>query len=150
MGRVANMKGRWTFGIDRDGYKSTSIYLNDKTRKKVQVHRLIILGFYGSDERLVNHKDGNKKNNKLTNLEYVTASENTIHAISTGLKTFSGNNGYRRPVYQILNGMILNAFPSIADASRQTGINDVGICEVCNNNQSHAGGYYWRYVSLNQ
>lgn len=55
--------------------------------KEIAVHSLITRAFLG--ERIkgyqVNHKDGNKKNNVLSNLEYVTRSDNFIHALEMGL-----------------------------------------------------------------
>ena len=52
------------------------------------IHRLVALAFFGP--RLpgyeVNHKDGNKRNNSVDNLEYVTRSENHLHAYRTGLR----------------------------------------------------------------
>lgn len=55
--------------------------------KTHRVHRLVAESFLENldDKSFVNHKDGNKRNNKLENLEWVTALENTTHAISSGL-----------------------------------------------------------------
>lgn len=56
--------------------------------KGMSVHRLVALSFIGECPIgcAVNHKDGNKQNNLLTNLEYVTYSENSLHAIASGLQ----------------------------------------------------------------
>lgn len=43
------------------------------------MHRVILLTFVGSSVKQVNHKDGNKQNNRLDNLEYCTARENSCH-----------------------------------------------------------------------
>ena len=64
------------------------------TQRKYSVHRLVMLTFVGDpvgDRNEVNHKDGNPKNNCLSNLEYVTASENQIHSFRVlGRKTQKG------------------------------------------------------------
>lgn len=58
--------------------------------KSFQVHRLVLMMFSpveGMDKLEVNHKDGNKENNNLSNLEWCTGSMNVRHSLSTGLKT---------------------------------------------------------------
>jgi hypothetical protein len=63
------------------------------------VHRLVASAFIDNPEgkRTVNHKDGNKKNNHVSNLEWATHQEQIDHAISTGLMNVVGeNNGYSK------------------------------------------------------
>ena len=67
------------------GYKCIVLWSGEKYSNRF-VHRLVMQTFFGLDERQVNHKDGNKKNNNVSNLEYMTQSENQRHAISTGLR----------------------------------------------------------------
>ena len=63
------------------GYKQVSIQ-----GKRYSVHRLVAQAFLGGDQPYpVNHKDGNKENNYVLNLEYCTAEYNTWHAHRTGL-----------------------------------------------------------------
>jgi len=61
--------------------------LGDGTTKRCRVHRLVAQAFIPNPENkpYVNHKDGNRANNCVANLEWVTASENAIHARQTGL-----------------------------------------------------------------
>lgn len=65
------------------------VTLSDKKRRERHpLHRLVAQSFLPNTEPekyMVNHKDGNKKNNKLENLEWVTPSENIIHAFKMGL-----------------------------------------------------------------
>jgi hypothetical protein len=77
-----------------DGY--LRVCLNVGYSKYYLVHRLVAIHFLASpemeDQNQVNHKDGNKTNNMIDNLEWVNAYENTAHAIRTGLSNNSGSN----------------------------------------------------------
>lgn len=64
--------------------------------KTMLVHRLVAATFLGENPDLqVNHKDGNKLNNKVENLEWVTRSENMQHALASGLSQCVGENHHR-------------------------------------------------------
>lgn len=75
--------------VDKDGYLRVSI--DGMTRG---VHRLVAFAFYDSSTPnygdQVNHKDGNKDNNHISNLEWCTCMENIHHAIDTGLRNYLG------------------------------------------------------------
>lgn len=71
--------------INDNGYCIVDLYKN-KSRKVKKVHRLVMESFIGENKYLdIKHKDGNKQNNKLENLEYCTRQENMIHAVKNGL-----------------------------------------------------------------
>ena len=72
---------------DLVGYRFTILRKN-KRHQLIKIHRLVATHFINNPEnkKFVNHKDGNKKNNYYKNLEWVTRSENEIHAYKTGLK----------------------------------------------------------------
>jgi len=91
---IKRTNGKITYGSVYNGYLCISTYnINDATRHNLRVHRLVIATFHGrNDNLLVNHKDGNKKNNCPENLEYMTNSENTLYAISIGLRTYKSTN----------------------------------------------------------
>ena len=73
--------------IDVPGYARVELWKNGKGRKYL-VHRLLAKAFIPNPDSKpqVNHIDGDKSNNALTNLEWVTQSENQIHAYRTGLQ----------------------------------------------------------------
>lgn len=62
-----------------NGYKQVTLVKGDK-RKSALVHRLVAEAFLGSSDLQVNHKNLNKGDNRLNNLEYVTPSENAYHS----------------------------------------------------------------------
>lgn len=73
------------------GYKVIHLRRDDKVSHPI-VHRLVALAFIPVVEgkETVNHKDGNKENNNVSNLEWATSSEQMLHAISIGLTELRG------------------------------------------------------------
>ena len=85
-GRKCIIKERVISQADVKGYKKVTLKC-DGVRKDMRVHRLVVMAFIGEPSKeMVNHKDGDKANNKLSNLEWATRSENELHAYGTGLK----------------------------------------------------------------
>lgn len=73
---------------NRDTYLTVKISYEDGTKKDYFVHRLVALMFIPNPENkpVVNHIDGNKQNNSVSNLEWVTHKENALHAVALGLR----------------------------------------------------------------
>ena len=112
LGRVKSIPRERTKGgilkplKDTTGYLSVNLYKNGKI-KRYKIHRLVANNFLE-----VNHKDGNKLNNNLSNLEYVTRSQNILHRFrtlkqktyrkykNTEWDTKEGINEYHRMYYQ--------------------------------------------------
>lgn len=71
---------------NNNGYLVVDLFHNT-VRERVAVHRMVAITFIENPERkeFVNHIDGNKQNNRVDNLEWVTPSENSTHAVQTGL-----------------------------------------------------------------
>lgn len=87
-GRVWNKRGKEKAQfINNHGYSHVMIWKDNKGTFKA-VHRFVAQAFIPNPENkpCVNHIDGDKSNNKVGNLEWVTYSENTIHALENGLK----------------------------------------------------------------
>ena len=86
--------------ITKYGYKQVELNLNGKA-KKFLIHRLVAETFIANSNNKphVNHKDGNKSNNDVSNLEWVTRSENMYHAYKNGL----GPSGERNGAHKLTN-----------------------------------------------
>lgn len=126
-------------------YKHVTLNIDGK-QKRMRVHRLVAEVFLDNPQNkpYVNHKDGNRGNNSVENLEWVTPAENTQHAVLTGLFV----SGVAKPVNQYsLDGQLMMTFPSATEASRQTGTAQEKITMCCKRQRETANDYQWRYVN---
>lgn len=146
LGNVRNTKTRQILkpSIHHGGYFYVTIGSRKTKRVCVSVHRLVAKHFCsGYKEGLVvNHIDGNKANNTASNLEWVSQSENMLHAFKTGLAK-PHPEVHEKSVLCIETGI---QYKSTKEASRITGISQGNISEVCNGKRNHAGGYTWKFV----
>lgn len=87
-GKVRNNKtGKYLkLFVSKKDYQKCRLHKNGIC-KKFLIHRIEMVAFVGDSSLEVNHKDGNKLNNNLSNLEYVTSRENRIHAANMKKKT---------------------------------------------------------------
>ena len=149
--------------MNTTGYPCVEIFKNKKG-KRVNVHRLVATAFIPNPENKpqVNHIDENKTNNRVENLEWVTAKENMNHGtrlqrqlvhsppFTEERKEISRKNGksVSKPVLQFSkNGMLINKYESAKEAHRQTGVNHSHIIECCKHQRyKTAGGFVWKYV----
>lgn len=128
----------------KDGYLMVVMCVNGKT-KTLTVHRLVAMSFIENPNNLpqVNHIDGNKKNNNVSNIEWCTAKQNMHHAVKSGL--FEKRTGIR-PVYQFsLDGKFIKKWESGMEASHYLGKKEQSIYKCCNNVMHSAHGFYWSY-----
>jgi HNH endonuclease/NUMOD1 domain len=119
-------------------------YKKGGRQKSYSVNRLVALLFLevpdNWKELVVNHIDGNKLNNHVSNLEWVTKKRNTQLAFETGLSK------HVRPCVQYsLDGKLIAKYKSIAAASLATGIGNSNINSVCRGKRQTMGGFVWRF-----
>jgi hypothetical protein len=109
-----------------------------------RLHRVVALTFIENPENKeqVNHMDGNKTNNAVSNLEWVTNQENQIHKFKTGL----GNNFTRKIGQYDLEHNLIKEFSSIAGAAKELNIGTTNIGGVCKNMYKQAGGFIFKYL----
>ena len=99
-GQLRNIKTETIYKqtINKKGYCQVCVSLGSRSKKKIfRIHKAVAETFISNPENKqeVNHKDGDKSNNNVSNLEWVTASENIQHAYQNGLK---------KPLYGMDNG----------------------------------------------
>lgn len=106
------------------GYKRVALYKNN-VPFEYKIHRLVAETFISNPENKeqVNHIDGNKTNNHVSNLEWVTRSENTIHAVKNGLAAMKFDK------FDILH----------MKALRQSGVKVKEIAKIFNGSVSYVG-----------
>lgn len=128
-----------TAGVLKDGYRLVKI-----EGMGYRVHRLVAQMWIENPENksMVNHIDGNKQNNRLTNLEWVTPAENSQHAIDCGLKS-------TKAVSQLTSdGSVVRTFNSVSLAHKYHGV--VGksglIYECLAGKKYEAFGFKWMTV----
>ena len=128
--------------------------------KNYLVHRIVAETFLCNKNKLleVNHIDGNKKNNSVTNLEWVTRSQNIKHAYITGLNKITelkrkkcSINGKKAGISnQIkinqydLNGNKIKTWNSAREVMKVTGFNESCIRACCRGKRKKAYNYIWK------
>ena len=141
LGRFKNSSGiiMKNYKINENGYIRVYIY-----NKTYALHRLIALAFIENTENKeqVNHIDGNKINNSVENLEWVTNTENQIHKFKIGL----GNNFTRKIIQYDLEMNKIKDFISIVEASKELNIGKSNISGVLINSRKTAGGFIFKYL----
>lgn len=144
------------------GYLNVTLCKN-KVMKCINIHRIVAKNYLPNPENLpeVNHIDGDKHNNAISNLEWCTSQHNIRHGISNGLRTVSDHsrkvsseNGKkrRRPVacYDIHTDELVSAFISIKEAVDQKyATQDTKVTEVCKGRRNTHNHYKWRYINGN-
>ena len=120
------------------GYLYVSL-TKDGIKKCYRVNRLIAETFIPNPENLpvVDHKDRNRKNNNMNNLQWVSYQDNLKNG------ALKGHSKLRVPVRCVETGEIYN---DCADAERQTGIGRYNINNTLNGKQKTAGGYHWERI----
>lgn len=132
---------------DRQGYKYIQLNVENK-RKHLFVHRLVWIFHHGhADNNLqINHIDGNKENNSISNLELVTGKENISHSYAHGLRTAGHGSGHLVPVFSIDKDGNETRYESIKIAAASTSCDGSQITKVCKGKLRSCGGFLWKYA----
>lgn len=141
-GRLKMESGRFTFGnVNEEAYMNYS----NKNNKKYQVHRLVAYSFLNATNKLenqkyINHKDGNRSNNKVDNLEWCSAYENNMHKILKNAKS-------KKVVQYNLDNSVYKVYDCMEIASKETGINKNTLINRVNKGSKFVNGFKFKYLS---
>lgn len=137
LGRVKATKGNIKSSrMQNSGYRTMDLYKNN-VQKTCTVHRLVAIAFLENphDKPNVNHKNGDKTDNRLINLEWVTVSENNNHAIRTGLRKTI------KVIQKDLNDNVIEVFDSLKMASIKSNVSMPSISRCINGISENTRGY---------
>ena len=145
LGRVKNVEtGRILKpGKITTGYLQVNLCKNG-TRRKALIHRLVAYAFLSNPKNLpqVNHKDEDKTNNTVDNLEWCDCQYN----INYGTRNERLIEKMGKPVLQFdLQGNFIREWPGVRKVEEELGINNGNISMCCIGNRKTAGGYLWKF-----
>ncbi len=132
----------------------SGLYVNLKNNgddKYCRIHRLVGEAFILNPKNKpeINHKDGNRWNNKDSNLEWVTSSENNLHAhdkLERNFTAYGENHANSITVSQYTkNNKLIDVYGSVNEAGRQLKISFTNIAKCARGERKTAGGFIWRY-----
>lgn len=137
------------------GYRTVVLTKSGKSRHFL-VHRLVAEAFLApkNGKSLINHKNGDKSDNRVKNLEWCTHSENLQHSYDrlgriSGMKGKYGalNKNSVKIIQLSKENAQISIWDSIADAARGLNLIDSNICRVAAGKSKTHGGFIWRYAS---
>lgn len=153
----STLRGGWRLlktQADSKGYQRFTVTIDGESRT-YKLHREVAKAFIPNPNNLpqVNHKDGNKNNNCVDNLEWITNRDNAHHSIANGLwdSVIEGakreNERRKKPViaYRIDGEFpCTRYYECISDAERDIGSRH--ICSVLKGQRTHAKGWAFQYA----
>lgn len=154
-GRVRSLINNKILKPDIGLYKVVTLYKN-KQRKRFYIHRLVAFSFIENKENkpMVNHIDGNKLNNNVSNLEWCTCQENNKHAFLKGLnkgsygmlgKTGKLNKKSKIVLQYDLDGNFIKEWYGLSEIERKLNISSTNIWACCKGKRKKSKGYIWKY-----
>lgn len=137
-------------GCITSGYRSVKLTFENSRQQRFYIHRLVAEHFLENTDKaktFVNHKDGNKLNNNVNNLEWVSPRENNLHYYQKLRAEKQEKKQFQKPIPVIqydLNGNEIARYDSISKAHQATGISVVQIARNIHGETTHTGEYTWK------
>lgn len=133
-------------GFCTSGYKHV-VLCKDGIKKDMMVHRLVAHAFLQNENKYneINHKDENKCNNIVSNLEWCDRVYNNSYNGVSARNLLKATKAIKKGVLQIKDECTIGTFESIRDAERITGICHESISACCCGKRNSAGGFNWSY-----
>lgn len=133
----------------KNGYLFVILF-NNSERKQITVHRLVAEAFIPNPDNLdeINHKDEDKTNNRVENLEWCTHLYNCNYGTRNKRASVNKINNleFSKPVVQYtLDGEFVNEFPSINEIERQLGYNHSNITSCLSGRTRTSYGFVWKH-----
>ena len=134
--------------IRKDGYLEVTLRKNNH-EKHYLIHRLVAMTFIDNmnNYKEINHKDENKTNNNVNNLEWCNRSYNINYGTGNEKrrKTLLNNKRSKKVCQYDLDGNLINIYVSLRELERQTDYSISYISSCCNNKQKTYKKYIWKY-----
>lgn len=133
---------------DRRGYYYVNLYNENREMKSVKVHRLVATAFIENPNNFlqVNHKDEDKANNKVSNLEWCSAKYNVNYGTGHSRSCLTRRKSCNKAIVQYsLEGKVIREFYSLSEASRVLGISLGSISDCLHGRTSKSRTFIFRY-----
>lgn len=146
-----NKKGKFVSGsLSKKGYIMVKLYDSNGVNKTYPVHRLVAKAFIPNPKNLpqVNHKDENKENNSIENLEWCTNDYNIHYGTKIARTTAKLRccPSTSKKIFSIDSNGMKKFYNSIGEAARQTGLIHPNIIKVLKGERHTCGGLNWCYA----
>ena len=132
--------------IDKYGYVNYCLRKSNKGNT-IKIHRIVAKTFINNQNNFkqVNHKDENKQNNCVDNLEWCNNKYNSNYGTRGKRISQKLSIVLKKPILQIKDGNIIKKWNSALDVEKETKIKRSNICHCLKNKRKNAGGYEWVY-----
>lgn len=145
--------------VKSNGYLTIRLSNSDKIVRTQYIHRLVADAFIEKVEgkNCINHINGDRSDNRLENLEWVTYSENSIHAVNI----LNRKSRSRKIGKYDMNDNLIEIYDTLIDAANKNNLKSSNICNVCNEKITKSkkrgkeyyykidtcGGFKWKYYN---